>query len=81
MKGIRQLNLDEDAVELTDCISKTGVLITCQSKLKNPRIQAAMHSDDLPIYAINVSSTYSLFLSGSSHLLFEYQQWSFLLLK
>ncbi|XP_030443539.1 protein SEEDLING PLASTID DEVELOPMENT 1 isoform X1 [Syzygium oleosum] len=54
---IKQLNLGEDVIQLTDNISQAHALLALQSKLKkNPGIQAAARSHGIPIYVTKTSS-------------------------
>ncbi|KAK2638872.1 hypothetical protein Ddye_026667 [Dipteronia dyeriana] len=56
IQGIKQLKMDA-AVELTDNISEAEALLGLQSRLKkNPRIQAAARSHEIPIYVTKTSS-------------------------
>ncbi|XP_020537012.1 protein SEEDLING PLASTID DEVELOPMENT 1 isoform X2 [Jatropha curcas] len=56
IQGINQLKMDS-AVQLTDNISEADALLALQAKLKkNPGIQAAAKSHDIPIYATKTSS-------------------------
>lgn len=55
MQVIKQLNLGEDVIQLTDNISQAHALLALQSKLKkNPGIQAAARSHGIPIYVTKV---------------------------
>lgn len=55
IQGIKQLKMDEAAVQFIDDISKADALLALQSKLKkNPRIQAVAKSYGIPIYATKV---------------------------
>lgn len=55
-QGIKKLEADA-AVHLTDNISKADALFALQSKLKkNPQIQAAAKSHNMPIYVTKTSS-------------------------
>ncbi|KAI4333597.1 hypothetical protein L6164_018381 [Bauhinia variegata] len=57
MQGIKQLKMNDAAVQLTDNISEANALLALQSKLKkNPRIQAAAKSHDIPIYVTKTTS-------------------------
>ncbi|KAK3426924.1 hypothetical protein EUGRSUZ_F03249 [Eucalyptus grandis] len=54
---VKQLNLGEDVIQLTDNISQAHALIALQSKLKkNPGIQAAARSHGIPTYVTKTSS-------------------------
>lgn len=56
IQGIRQLKV-ENSVEITDNLSEADALLALQAKLKkNPKIQAAAKSHDLPIYITKTSS-------------------------
>ncbi|GMH05594.1 hypothetical protein Nepgr_007434 [Nepenthes gracilis] len=56
IQGIKKLKLD-DIIELTDNISEADVLLALQSKIKkNPRIEAAAKSHDIPVYVTKTSS-------------------------
>ncbi|CAL1373374.1 unnamed protein product [Linum trigynum] len=55
---IQVINQLEAAVQLTDNISEANALLALQSKIKkNPRIQAAAKSHNIPIYVTKTSST------------------------
>lgn len=55
IQGIKQLKMDEAAVQFIDDISKADALLALQSKLKkNPRIQAVAKSYGIPIYVTKV---------------------------
>ncbi|XP_028755552.1 uncharacterized protein ycf45 [Neltuma alba] len=57
MQAIKQLKMNDWALQLTDNISEANALLALQSKLKkNPRIQAAAKSHDIPIYVTKTSS-------------------------
>ncbi|KAJ1377785.1 P-loop containing nucleoside triphosphate hydrolase [Sesbania bispinosa] len=57
IQGIKQLKMNDAALQLTDNISEANALLALQSKLKkNPRIQAAAKSHDIPIYVTKTSS-------------------------
>ncbi|CAB4307794.1 unnamed protein product [Prunus armeniaca] len=57
IQGIKQLKMDEAAVQFIDDISKADALLALQSKLKkNPRIQAVAKSYGIPIYVTKSSS-------------------------
>ncbi|XP_054813676.1 protein SEEDLING PLASTID DEVELOPMENT 1 isoform X4 [Prosopis cineraria] len=57
MQAIKQLRMNDMALQLTDNISEANALLALQSKLKkNPRIQAAAKSHDIPIYVTKTSS-------------------------
>lgn len=57
IQGIKQLRIDDAAIQLTDNISEANALLALQSKLKkNPGIQAAAKSHDIPIYVTKTSS-------------------------
>ncbi|KAK7317736.1 hypothetical protein RJT34_02208 [Clitoria ternatea] len=57
IQGINQLKMNDAAIQLTDNISEANALLALQSKLKkNPRIQAAAKSHDIPIYVTKTSS-------------------------
>ncbi|KAK7405310.1 hypothetical protein VNO78_06523 [Psophocarpus tetragonolobus] len=57
IQGIKQLKMNDAAIQLTDNISEANALIALQSKLKkNPGIQAAAKSHDIPIYVTKTSS-------------------------
>lgn len=56
IQGIKQLKIDDAAICLTNNISEADALLALQSKLKkNPRIQAAVKSHNIPIYMTKVS--------------------------
>ncbi|GLU15421.1 hypothetical protein SLE2022_319150 [Rubroshorea leprosula] len=56
VQGIKKLEMDA-AVQLTDNISEADALFALQSKLKkNPGIQAAAKSQNIPIYVTKTSS-------------------------
>ncbi|KAG2396757.1 uncharacterized protein HKW66_Vig0230320 [Vigna angularis] len=56
-QGIKQLKINDAAIQLTDNISEANALLALQSKLKkNPGIQAAAKSHDIPIYVTKTSS-------------------------
>ncbi|GAV64043.1 AAA domain-containing protein [Cephalotus follicularis] len=56
IQGIKELKLDA-VVRLTDNISEAHALLALQSKLKkNPQIEAAAKSHDIPIYVTKTSS-------------------------
>lgn len=58
MQGIKQLKMNDVALRLTDNISEANALLALQAKLKkNPRIQAAAKSHDIPIYVTKVAIT------------------------
>lgn len=55
MQAIKQLKMNDIALQLTDNISEANALLALQSKLKkNPRIQSAARSHDIPIYVTKV---------------------------
>ncbi|CAI0408320.1 unnamed protein product [Linum tenue] len=55
---IQVINQLEAAVQLTDNISEANALLALQSKIKkNPRIQAAAKSHNIPIYVTKTSSS------------------------
>lgn len=55
MQAIKQLKMNDAALQLTDNISEANALLALQSKLKkNPRIQAAAKSHGIPIYVTKV---------------------------
>ncbi|EXC18514.1 hypothetical protein L484_018695 [Morus notabilis] len=57
IQGIKQLKIDDAAICLTNNISEADALLALQSKLKkNPRIQAAVKSHNIPIYMTKTSS-------------------------
>ncbi|KAI9086030.1 hypothetical protein K1719_032107 [Acacia pycnantha] len=57
MQAIKQLKMNDMALQLTDNMSEANALLALQSKLKkNPRIQAAAKSHDIPIYVTKTSS-------------------------
>ncbi|KAK4255868.1 hypothetical protein QN277_008806 [Acacia crassicarpa] len=57
MQAIKQLKMNDMALQLTDNISEANALLALQSKLKkNPRIQAAAKSHDISIYVTKTSS-------------------------
>ncbi|RDY08358.1 putative protein ycf45 [Mucuna pruriens] len=57
IQGINQLKMNDAAIQLTDNISEANALLALQSKLKkNPGIQAAAKSRDIPIYVTKTSS-------------------------
>ncbi|WVZ04040.1 hypothetical protein V8G54_024846 [Vigna mungo] len=57
IQGIKQLKINDAAIQLTDNISEANALLALQSKLKkNPGIQAAAKSHDIPIYVTKTSS-------------------------
>ncbi|XP_027354671.1 uncharacterized protein ycf45 [Abrus precatorius] len=57
IQGIKQLKMNDAAIQLTDNISEANALLALQSKLKkNPGIQAAAKSHDIPIYVTKTSS-------------------------
>ncbi|KAM0997942.1 hypothetical protein ACFX2C_007772 [Malus domestica] len=54
---IKQLKMDEAAVQLTDDISRADALLALQSKLKkNPRLQAVAKSYGAPVYVTKSNS-------------------------
>lgn len=54
-QAIKQLKLNDAAIELTENISEADALLALQSKLKkNSRIQAAVKSHNTPIYVTKV---------------------------
>ncbi|OWM81465.1 hypothetical protein CDL15_Pgr007503 [Punica granatum] len=54
---MKQLEMSEDAILITDDISKADALLASQSKLKkNPRIQAAASFHGIPTYVTKTSS-------------------------
>lgn len=56
-QAIKQLKLNDAAIELTENISEADALLALQSKLKkNSRIQAAVKSHNTPIYVTKTSS-------------------------
>lgn len=56
IQGIKQLKIDDSAICLTNNISEADALLALQSKLKkNPRIQAAVKSHNIPICMTKVS--------------------------
>ena len=56
IQGINQLKMGIE-VRLTDNISEADALLALQSKLrKNPGIQAAAKSRDIPIYVTKVNT-------------------------
>lgn len=58
IQGIKQLKIDDTAIRLTNNISEADALLALQSKLKkNPRIQAAAKSHNIPIYMTKVANT------------------------
>ncbi|KAL2326781.1 hypothetical protein Fmac_020208 [Flemingia macrophylla] len=57
IQGIKQLKMNDAAIHLTDNISEANALLALQSKLKkNPGIQAAAKSHDIPVYVTKTSS-------------------------
>ncbi|XP_057749524.1 protein SEEDLING PLASTID DEVELOPMENT 1 [Arachis stenosperma] len=57
MQGVNQLKMNDAALQLTDNISEAHALLALQAKIKkNPRIQAAAKSHDIPIYVTKTSS-------------------------
>ncbi|KAL9298006.1 hypothetical protein ACSQ67_023902 [Phaseolus vulgaris] len=57
IQGIKQLKMNDAAIQLTDNISEANALLALQSKLKkNPGIQAAAKSHDIPIYVTKTTS-------------------------
>lgn len=65
---IRQLKMDDTAIQLTDNISEADALLALQSKLKkNPGIQAAAKSHETPIYVTKVISA-NAFLVLTTHI-------------
>lgn len=67
IQGIRQLKMDDTAVQLTDNISEADALLALQSKLKkNPGIQAAAKSHETPIYVTKVLDA-DAFLALTTH--------------
>lgn len=55
MQAVKQLKMNDAAIQFTDNISEANALLALQSKLKkNPRIQAAAKSHDIPIYVTKV---------------------------
>lgn len=57
IQGIKQLKIDDSAICLTNNISEADALLALQSKLKkNPRIQAAVKSHNIPICMTKTSS-------------------------
>ncbi|XP_027912053.1 uncharacterized protein ycf45 isoform X1 [Vigna unguiculata] len=57
IQGIKQLKINDGGIQLTDNISEANALLALQSKLKkNPGIQAAARSHDIPIYVTKTSS-------------------------
>ncbi|XP_057457316.1 protein SEEDLING PLASTID DEVELOPMENT 1 [Lotus japonicus] len=57
IQGIKQLKMNDVALQLTDNISEANALLALQSKLKkNSGIQAAAKSHDIPIYVTKTSS-------------------------
>ncbi|XP_061357718.1 protein SEEDLING PLASTID DEVELOPMENT 1 [Gastrolobium bilobum] len=57
IQGIKQLKMNDAALQLTDNISEANALLALLSKLKkNLRIQAAAKSHDIPIYVTKTSS-------------------------
>lgn len=57
IQGVKQLKMNDAAIQLTDNISEANALLALQSKLKkNPGIQAAAKSHDIPIYVTKTSS-------------------------
>ena len=55
IQGIRQLKMDDSAICLTNNISEADALLGLQSKLKkNPGIQAAARSHNIPVYMTKV---------------------------
>ncbi|KAF7836666.1 ycf45 isoform A [Senna tora] len=57
MQAIKQLKMNDGALQLTDNISEANALLALHSKLKkNPRIQAAAKSHDIPIYVTKTTS-------------------------
>ncbi|XP_020201944.1 uncharacterized protein ycf45 [Cajanus cajan] len=57
IQGIKQLKMNDAAIHLTDNISEANALLALQSKLKkNPGIQAAAKSHDIPVYVTKTTS-------------------------
>ncbi|CAJ1978510.1 unnamed protein product [Sphenostylis stenocarpa] len=57
IQGIKQLKMNDAAIQLTDNISEANALLALQSKLKkNPGIQAGAKSHEIPIYVTKTSS-------------------------
>ncbi|KAE9592883.1 hypothetical protein Lal_00028931 [Lupinus albus] len=57
MQGIKHLKMNDLSLQLTDNISEANALLALQSKLKkNPKIQAAAKSHDIPIYVTKTCS-------------------------
>ncbi|TKY66449.1 ycf45 protein [Spatholobus suberectus] len=55
IQGIKQLKMNDAAIQLTDNISEANALLALQSKLKkNPGIQAAAKSHDIPVFVTKV---------------------------
>lgn len=65
------MKINDGGIQLTDNISEANALLALQSKLKkNPGIQAAARSHDIPIYVTKVMISNITFTSILCHTLF-----------
>lgn len=74
------MKINDAAIQLTDNISEANALLALQSKLKkNPGIQAAAKSHDIPIYVTKVMISNITFTAILCHTLFLKEYYFFLL--